>query len=398
MVKIKLAVIRSTRAKDGTYKIRISIGHKSETHYIVTPYSVPSLSNFKNGTIVGTPTAHHDNMKLRQLLTEYEDRLERIPNPSDYSPTELRDTLKRMTPANTHVTVLGIFDECIRRNQEEGRNVIIPGNARRLVAEYLGNDLPLAMMSPATVDGYGRFLTGKGYANSSINMAMSQLRKVVNVAIRDFGVKYETHPFQYYRPMPTHFRDKDISVDDMRRIYSYNGKFGMVRDVLLLSYYLGGINLADLMVIDFRKANGVLDYIRTKTARTSATRVQLSIIPEAKRIIDKYMDANTGRLRFRRGYDNARLFAIYINRAAKLMARDAGVTNYNNVVYYTARKSFVQHGFDLGIPLETLEYCIGHSTRGRTIYNYMRIMRRHADKAIRRIVDQLTGNSHADAT
>ena len=57
---------------------------------------------------------------------------------------------------------------------------------------------------------------------------------------------------------------------------------------------------------------------------------------------------------------------------------------------YSARKSFVQHGFDLGIPLSTLEYCIGQSMKeDRPIFNYVTIMKKHADKAIREILDNL---------
>ena len=39
MATIKLAVLKHTKAKNGSYKIRISVGHRSETHYIVIPYS-----------------------------------------------------------------------------------------------------------------------------------------------------------------------------------------------------------------------------------------------------------------------------------------------------------------------------------------------------------------------
>ena len=80
MTTIKLAVLRHTKAKDGTYKIRISIGHKSETHYIVTKYSVTSLSHFQNGQVIGQPDAAAINIKLRQILTDYDQRLERVAN------------------------------------------------------------------------------------------------------------------------------------------------------------------------------------------------------------------------------------------------------------------------------------------------------------------------------
>jgi hypothetical protein len=50
----------------------------------------------------------------------------------------------------------------------------------------------------------------------------------------------------------------------------------------------------------------------------------------------------------------------------------------------------VQHGFELGISLEVLEYCIGQSMKSnRPIFNYLKIMRQHADTAIRTILDEL---------
>ncbi len=39
MATIKLALLRHTQAKDGTYKIRIAVGHKNTTHYIITKYN-----------------------------------------------------------------------------------------------------------------------------------------------------------------------------------------------------------------------------------------------------------------------------------------------------------------------------------------------------------------------
>ena len=76
------------------------------------------------------------------------------------------------------------------------------------------------------------------------------------------------------------------------------------------------------------------------------------------------------------------------NRALKRAAEKLGI--HQRISFYSARKSFVQHGFELGIPLETLEYCIGQSMKeNRPIFNYVKIMRQHADLAIRQILDNL---------
>ena len=159
----------------------------------------------------------------------------------------------------------------------------------------------------------------------------------------------------------------------------------------MLSYYLGGINLIDLLNIDFRGVS-VLEYVRHKSrnTKTSDKRISFTIQPEAKELIKKWMNRNTGKLDF--GYKfSYKNFLQFITRSIKSLAKDLDIQNYKKVCYYTARKSFVQHGFDLGISLEVLEYCIGQSVKNnRPIFNYLKIMRKHADVAIRQILDNLS--------
>ena len=149
------------------------------------------------------------------------------------------------------------------------------------------------------------------------------------------------------------------------------------------------MNIVDLLAYDFR--NPVLDYIRHKTRNTKHgdSRTVFAIQPEARVIIDRYMDKKTGLLVLPFG-NNFHSKVSFINRSIKETAMNVGIKR--RVSPYTARKSFVQHGFDIGISLETLEYCIGQSVkRNRPIFNYVRIMQRHADEAIRKIIDNLNG-------
>lgn len=81
-------------------------------------------------------------------------------------------------------------------------------------------------------------------------------------------------------------------------------------------------------------------------------------------------------------------------REIKHIAMKLGVKDWQKVSFYTARKSFVQHGFDLGCSLEVLEYCIGESMKSnRPIFNYLKVMRKHADFAIRMVLDNLNEKS-----
>ena len=154
----------------------------------------------------------------------------------------------------------------------------------------------------------------------------------------------------------------------------------------MLSYYLGGINLVDMLEVDFRK--NYIEYYRqkTKNKKHGESKTAFSIQPEARDIINKYMKKN-GKLVFGK-YDTFGKAYSVISRKMDELAELAGIRK--RVVFYSARKSFVQHGFDLGIALETLEYCIGQSMKtNRPIFNYVRVMRNHADKAMRQIFDSL---------
>lgn len=395
MTTIKLAVLKHTRAKDGSYKIRISIGHKSETHYVVTKYRVTSLSHFQNGQVVNQPDAPAINIKLRQLLTDYDERLERIADPDRYTCEQLRDILKGMRSTMTGVTFCQLAEQTIAELMKDGRTTTAKMRRQQMekFKDFAGGDMLLEEINPRTVADYSRWLRRSGASDAYEGMQLTMVKVIINRAIRDGIVRYDIHPFAYWKAVTPEPRELDISVDDLRRIRDFNTIFKgerKARDLFMLSYYLGGTNLIDLMAYDFRDKT-MLEYVRTKTRnKKKANRtVSFSIPPEAQAIIDKYMNKKTGHLDFgtKGSYDT---FKNIVTRDIKRIAEKAGIKDWKRCCFYTARKSFVQHGFDLGISLEVLEYCIGQSMKSdRPIFNYLKIMRRHADNAIRMIIDNL---------
>ena len=397
MATIKLAVLKHTKAKNGSYKIRISVGHKSETHYIVTPYSVNTFSEFDNGIVVRIPNAHEINIKLRNLLNDYEERLQRINSPDDYTCKELRDLLKSMRSHSSKVTFKQVSEHYQKELIEDGRGSYagMLKNSLRLFLDFTHGDVFLSEVSTITISEFERWLKRKGLSQTYISMTLSMTRTIINRAIRMQLVAYDIHPFTYWkRPADTE-REIDISVESVRAIRDAQPRLKkqrIARDIFMLSYYLGGINLIDLLDIDFRGVS-VLEYTRHKSRnmKLSDKRISFTLQPEAKELINKWMNRNTGRLDF--GYKfSYKNFLAYVTRSIKSLAKDLNLPDYNKVCYYSARKSFVKHGFDLGINLEVLEYCIGQSVKSnRPIFNYLKIMRKHADVAFRIILDNLSG-------
>lgn len=188
----------------------------------------------------------------------------------------------------------------------------------------------------------------------------------------------------------SNIRELDLSVEELKRIRDVQlmkPTLYIVRDIFMLTYYLGGINLRDLLVYDFRDKE-YMRYVRHKTrnSKKGENEIVFTIQPEAKAIIRKYQ-TEEGVLRFDKYLSYEQIYSLIfrnISRVVKL----AGVNK--KVTYYSARKTFAQHGYNIGIQIEKIEYCIGHSMKNnRPIFNYIKIMQEHADKVFREIFNHL---------
>jgi len=212
----------------------------------------------------------------------------------------------------------------------------------------------------------------------------------LNYARKMNYVTYLVHPFVLFKMPISNIRELDLSVDELKRIRDvklFKSVHIMARDIFMLTYYLGGINLRDLMEYDFTKGN-CMRYIRHKTrnSKKNENEIAFTIQPEAQAIIDRYISEN-GKLVFGKYKSYEKVYSLVFRHIGKV----AGLAGINRKVsYYSARKTFAQHGYDIGIEIEKIEYCIGHSMKNnRPIFNYIRIMQEHADKVFREIFDQL---------
>lgn len=389
MTTLKLAVVPAKVLKSGKHKIRIAIGHKQETRYLVTRFVIDSPSQFRDGQIVDAPYASHINMKLRNLLNTYQEALDKI-NTNSYTCSQIAEYLSNYREGTCPFT--DIANEYIGGMIKEGRKSTaqLYQKTTDYFLDSVGHDSMLEGITPRTIKDFDLYLKQRNFSPATRGTHMAHLKAIINYAIKYRKVSYEAHPFEFYEKPDCSVRELDISVDEVRLIRDAEvteKSLCMARDLFMLSYYLGGINLIDLMQINF-KGKDTIEYIREKSKNTKKGDKKLSFtIPdEAKPIIKKWMGKN-GKLNFgyKLSYDN---FRKYVTKEIIRLADRIGIEKH--VVYYSARKSFVQHGFELGIPLETLEYCIGQSMKAnRPIFNYVKIMRKHADEAIRKILDNL---------
>ena len=155
----------------------------------------------------------------------------------------------------------------------------------------------------------------------------------------------------------------------------------------MLSYYLGGINMVDLEKINFNGTD-TIKYKRTKTADRPKINefVEFQIPDEAKEIIDRIKGPD-GRIQLtapQRDDVCRQFFRTNMHKLAEL-------TGIPQLVYYSARKSFAQHAFQLGIHPSIVDYILGHKIDkgGDTLFNYIFVTPEMATEAVRKVLDNL---------
>lgn len=249
-------------------------------------------------------------------------------------------------------------------------------------------EVPFVIMNHITVEHFDTYMKRKGYSDGNRNIRLSHIKARVNEAIKYGLIKCEKHPFAYTKLPSSEPKDYDISIADFIKIVEANTgnskRLTLAKDMFLLSFYIGGTNLADIVQIDFSQKE--INYIRQKSgAHKRKDRItRITIQPEARYIIDKYIGKN-GRLDLGYNYTYTNM-CCYINSCLKLLAKELNIKS--NLTFYSARKTFAQFASEIAIPYPIIEYCLGHSIKTNiTINSYVKVKQSQADAAIKRVIE-----------
>jgi site-specific recombinase XerD len=394
MTTFSIVIVPTKRLANGKHRIRIAVAHQAQTRYIATPFILDSISQLKKGRVVRHENAAQINLCLQRTINEYILILSSIKHANQLTCTQLIHSIQE-EERKKYLTFDVIAKEFLSTLQSESRiksyklyKTAISHFNRFLKKEH---DIPLEQIRPSHIHQYQNFLEKRELSSTTVRIYLTLIKVILNYAIKMDYIHYKVHPFAACILPSSRIRNLDLTVDELKSLRDVSLKeqnLLIVRDLFMLTYYLGGINLKDLLDYHFEENNLILSYIRHKTYRTKhgENEIVFSIQPEAQQIISKYR-TDKGFLKFG-PYESYNKVYSLIYRYLTRIAREAGITS--SISYYSARKSFAQHGYNIGIQIETIEYCIGHSMKSnRPIGNYIRVMRSHADIAMRRIFDEL---------
>lgn len=393
IVNIYPTIRKSHPNKDGSFNIKIAISACRETVFLTTRYNVDSEKQFESGRVVRREDAKEINRKIRLQIMQYEEIVDEFE--PGLSAKEIRSRLEDyLTKPKSLIEFAEVYQARLERNGQTSyaQNM---GYTISWLQRCFSHNLSLKDISYVAICKFESYLTEHNQSSTTVNIRMSHLKALLNAAVNEGLVEYKVFPFRNYHMPSKNVRDICIDHNELSKLRdaTFDGvsakRFNVARDLFMLSFYCGGINLTDIM--DATLTSNVLTFIRKKTAtkkKGSDIQVSITIQPEARAIIDKYINKATGKLDMGYNYSDYKQFCSFVTKSLGRIGEQLGFEK--KLMFYSARKTFVQFGSELGIPLYILEYAIGQTIKeasNRPVFNYLKVMRSQADLAIRTIID-----------
>lgn len=242
---------------------------------------------------------------------------------------------------------------------------------------------------------------GDGASVNYKALILQKVRSVFNWGL-DNGLT-SNYPFRRYKIKTEKTPIDNISVEQLRAIRDcqLDEYKAVYRDFFMLTFYLCGINPADLLTLkDENLQNGRIRYRRKKTSKP----YDIPVPPEAMEIIRRYkgkdwllfpLDTNASYRHYYRHWREG-LKQIGTREVVK-RAHGPGRPSaryqpiVDNLTVYTARYTFASIGAELEIPRETIALCLGHSWADVTSH-YIAYNTKRIDDAVRKIIDYVNSD------
>jgi site-specific recombinase XerD len=225
---------------------------------------------------------------------------------------------------------------------------------------------------------------------------MRNIRAVFNHLI-DEGI-ITTYPFRTYKIKKEQTVHRVLTDGQLSMIkHASNPEYALeYRDLFMLSLYLIGINIKDLLYITPDQVhNGRLVYHRFKTNRL----YDINIEPEAFEILQKYQ----GRKYLLNCMDRYKDYLNYlhhINHGLKKLGMEyTNGKGYDkntkpicpNLSTYYARHTWATLAYGLGISKDVISQALGHSNGVSVTDIYIEYDRDKVDEANRKVIDYING-------
>lgn len=385
-VSTNIVLEKRTPKKDGTYPVKLRVTYFRKQKYYATGYSINEDDFLK---VTGTkPRGELKELKLE--LNRFEQNAVTIIGDLEnftFSDFEIR-FLKKGYRKNSLSTLFTNYIDLLK-NQNRLKSAISYQCALKSLMLFSGkNDIPLSKIDSAFLSQYERWMLEKNNTKTTIGFYLRCLRAILNTAISKGLFDLEKYPFgknRYKIPTGANIK-KSLTKADIKKLKNYKVKptnlsLSRSLDYWLFSYYCNGINIKDIARLRFRNIEkDTITILRAKTENSgkSSKPILISLLPEAKRIIEKWgnppLPPNYVFPILRNGMSTEEEIKIIaqvvqnINKGMKKIAKELKIDV--PVTTYVARHTYATMLKRGGVPIEYISESLGH-TNVLTTENYL---------------------------
>ena len=386
---------RKSGGKKMTSPLKIAIRHDGQTSFLSLNISIlPEHWDRKSEKITGHPNKAALNALIAKKKLEVDMLLLQLTEAGEIDRMRASDIRDRITGRDKKKSDSNLLHSRILKYAEQQKN---QGTKRLYMQTYrrirdFDPKFEKLRFEDITNDWLRRFedflaLTSK--SKNARNIKLRNLRAVFNAAIDDEITNF--YPFRKFKIRPVQTAKRSLTVEQLRTLFSYPVEEYAVRhlDMFKLTFFLIGINLADLYRLTEITHEGRVEYHRAKTGRFYSIKVE----PEAMEIIEQYR-GKRNLLSIADTYGNCDNYGKHINKALQRIG-DVSVGKrgaktvvplFPKLTTYWARHTWATIAASLDIPKETIAAALGHG--GNTVTDiYIDFDRRKVDEANRKVMD-----------
>lgn len=380
---MKIGITLDTRARkvDGTFPVKISVALHGTRAFVPLDVSV-RREQWRGGRVVLHPNADYLNNYIGQRFVEAQTAFLNLRASGTFkgmrTAAQAKDAiLARMHPEEKKPVTFSEWFHAFTDTHTNARTHDIYKRTWNWIERFDAHaaDLQFSDITKAWLERFFVFMAERSPSINARNIHLRNIRAVFNDALDNELTT--CYPFRRLKIRPQATAKRNLSVSELHNIFTaavpdWQRKY---IDAFRLSFYLIGINMADLLTLTPENVRqGRIVYTRHKTHRLYSVKIE----PEAQAIIDAYRGKKL-LLSWAEGCKNYRHFANRCNN--NLGEIRAGLTTY------WARHSWATIAASLDIPEDTIALALGHSSAHTTTAIYIERKLSKVDEANRRILD-----------
>lgn len=394
MPTFKAEVYAHQKKQDGSYNIKIRVTHNQKKRYLATPWFVfaddlTRSLKIKNQRYIDLCT---------DLIRTYRSRCDQLGQKADSMDVDRLVEYMTSRPEQFRLPFISFCREQRDKLLKEGREGTygVYNNSIRVFEAWLGRDVDINDISSKMVQEYIDHLR-ESRKPATICSYMATLKTCYNTAMRMYNdevVNVKNNPFSAVKlPMVSEVEKKALSVDLIKQIRdadcSESRAMELSRDVFMLSFYLVGINLADLFSCTSLEG-WQLTYNRqkTKNRRFDHSLMSIEIPEEARPLVEKYRGRFDHVFNFHYVHGNMTNFCAKFRYGIALLGRKLGIPH---LTFYAARHSWATLAAnDAGVDIYTVHLALNHASQKMSITEiYIKRDFSAIDRANRKVLDLL---------